>query len=81
MRDIYNGDEILLKYDHNSDGRCYNVDQSHKSISYQTKQLRFKTKGLWKQQRNKVNLKDPVIHQGLHQGQKYDRRYVAEIPH
>ena len=81
VHDIYNGDEILLKYDHNADDSRYNMDQSHDGISYGTKQLRFKTQGLWKQQRDKQHPKDPVIYEGLHQGQKYDRRYIPGIPH
>ena len=80
IRDIYDNDEILLKYEPDHEGD-YKVNQSRDGVTYQTKQLRFKTQGLWKQNRNALHPVDPVISHGLHQGQSYDKRYIAGIPH
>ena len=80
-RDIYDGDEILLKFAKSADGHPYKIDQSDEGMSYETKQLRFKVQGLWQQHRDKDHPKMPVIREGIHMGQKYDKRYIPDIPH
>ena len=78
-RDIYDHDELLLKYAENEDGSQYRHDEPNQS--YKTYQYRYKVQGRWTQQRNKDKPKDPVIVHGIHQGQKYDKRYIPGIPH
>ena len=82
-RDIYAGDELLLKFQRGIHNEDYQVDQTDQGVSYKTKQMCCKVQHLWTQNRDKSNPHDPVVKGGEHVGQKYDKRYtrISGIPH
>jgi len=67
---IHDGEELLLHFGD------YTIDQTGEGVTYSTKQRKLDPQGKWVRRYNPYRPKLPVILEGQHVGQKYDKRYI-----
>ena len=74
-QDIYEDDEILIYKGVDFLGNPFTPDDEAGGIRYKTYQRQRTNQGLWHKTVHPVPI-DPIVHDGGHLGQRYDRRAI-----
>ena len=74
-QDIYENDEILIFKGADFLGNPFRPNDEPVGIRYKTYQRQRRPQGLWHKTIHPVPL-DPIVHDGGHMGQRYDRRAI-----